>query len=290
LGVTRIKGKNAERLQKIQSGAAALRTNHGIRFTTAQFAGKFMEDINMDNQPDQADESRRLFPPTRWTSIFPSGTAGGANLAAVYEAYREPLLLYLLCLRNKPEDASDLVQGFFAELLRRDGLTGVSPKMGRFRTFLITSLKHYLSDQRDRATAIKRGGGQPLLSIEELLAQQGIDRALVDRKGPDWAYDRAWANTVMHEASKQLEWEMTEAGKRALFTALTPIMYRDSNAASYKEIAAELSMSEVAVKVAAKRLRDRLRDLIRQQIRTTVTNSTEVDAELQYLIELLAEA
>lgn len=235
-------------------------------------------------------KSPSLFPPTHWSAILPAGTAGGAKIDAVYEAYREPLLLYLLCLRHKPEDASDLVQGFFADLIRRDALSSVSSKKGRFRTFLITSLKNYLSDQRDRVNTLKRGGGQALRSVDELLARQGVDRALVDRKGPDWAYDKAWANTVLKVALNQLEWEMVNSGRSALFAALSPVMHQDAEAGSYREIATKLSMTEGATRVAAKRLRDRLGTLIRQQIRATVADDQEFEAELRYLIELLSQA
>lgn len=209
---------------------------------------------------------------------------------AVCKAYREPLLLYLLWLRHNPEDASDLVQGFFADLIRRDGLSTLSPSKGRFRTFLITSLRNYVSDQRDRANAQKRGNGEASLRLDELLARHGVDRALVDRKGPDWAYDRAWANSVLRLALNQLEQEMTQAAKGPLFAALSPIMHQDAGATSYREVAKHLGMSEGAVKVAAKRLRDRLGEAIRQQVRATVTDTQEFDAELQYLIELLGQS
>ena len=114
----------------------------------------------MSNAADPVHAQSSLFRVTHWSEILPGGTAGGANMDAVCEAYREPLLLYLLCLHHKPEDASDLVQGFFADLIRRDALNAVSPKKGRFRSFLITSLRNYLGDQRDRANTHKRGGGQ----------------------------------------------------------------------------------------------------------------------------------
>ncbi|MHC1768798.1 MAG: RNA polymerase sigma factor [Verrucomicrobiia bacterium] len=244
----------------------------------------------MDKEAVPANRSPNLFPPTRWSAILPAGTAGGANMGAVYEAYREPLILYLICLRHQPADALDLVHGFFADLIRRDSLSGVSSKKGRFRTFLITSLKNHVNDQRDRASTFKRGGGQALLSVDELLARQGVDRALVERRGPDWAYDRAWANAVLKVALNQLEWEMAQGGKSALFAALSPVMHQDAEAGSYREIATKLNMTEGAVKVAAKRLRDRLGEQVRQQIRATVPDDQEYEAELRYLIELLGQA
>lgn len=208
----------------------------------------------------------------------------------VYETYREPLQIYLLCLRHKPEDAADLVQGFFANLARYDSLAAVSPKKGRFRTFLITALKHYVSDQRDRANAAKRGWGQPMLSLEELTTEQGIDLALIEQRGPDWAFDRAWAGAVLNAALRQLREELTRAGKEALFAVLAPVMHHDGEAPPYRAIAAELGMTEGAVKVAAKRLRDRFQHLIRQEVRRTVIDSADFQAELRYLIELLGES
>jgi DNA-directed RNA polymerase specialized sigma24 family protein len=249
-----------------------------------------MRASRMSKAVEQRAESARLFPPTSWSAILPSGTAGGVDMAAVYDAYREPLVLYLLCLGHKPEDAADLLQGFFADLLRRDAPRGISPRKGRFRTFLITALKNYLSDQRDRLNAMKRGGGQTPLSVDELLARGGIDRALVDRKGPDWAYDKAWANAVLKAALSQLESEMARADKSPLFAALAPVLYQDTGTAPYREIAARLRTTEGAVKMAAKRVRDRLGVLIRQHVQATVADSRELEAELGYLIELLGES
>ena len=117
-----------------------------------------------------------------------------------------------------------------------------------------------------------------------------MDRALVDRKGPDWAYDKAWANTVLRVALHQLELDMAQAGKGRLFAALSPIMHQDAEAGSYREIARELKMTEGAVKVAAKRLRDRLGERIRQQVRATVADTQEFEAELRYLIDLLGQS
>ena len=234
--------------------------------------------------------SADLFPLTHWSEIRPTGQTGCVNMEAVYEAYRVPLMLYLLCLGHKPEDSADLIQGFFAELLRRDSLSSVTPKKGRFRTFLISALKHYLNDQHDREHAAKRGGGQPLLSVDELLDQQGIDAAMVSQRGPDWAYDKAWANAILNAALRQLEEEVAKTRKRALFIALVPSMHQDTDAASYQEIADELGMTEGAVKVAAKRLRERLGQLIRKEVRQTLTNPSDFEAELQYLIELLRHA
>src|SRR5262249_38907873 len=159
-----------------------------------------------------------------------------------------------------------LVQGFFANLLRYGSLADVSPNKGRFRTFLISALKHYISDQRDRDHAIKRGGGRPSVSLDESMAKHGIDPTLVDRRGPDWAYDRAWASAVLNGALRQLKHELVQAGKIALFGVLAPIMHEDRDEPSYRAIATELGMTEGAVKVAAKRLRDRLHRLIRQQV------------------------
>jgi RNA polymerase sigma-70 factor (ECF subfamily) len=230
-----------------------------------------------------------LFTHTHWSAILPSGPTGEASLEAVYAAYQRPLVLYLLYLRYSPHDAADLVQGFFADLLRRNALASVSREKGRFRTFLISSLKHYLSDQRDRRQAAKRGGGQALLSLEELLEQQGIDHELVSRHGPDWAYDKAWADMVLSAAMRQLDQEITQVNKRALYAALLPVIHRDVTAVSYQEIAQTVGMTEGAVKVAAKRLRDRLRHLIREQVRQTISNPAELEDELRYLIELLGQ-
>lgn len=189
---------------------------------------------------------RGLFPRTHWSALLLDGHGRGASLEAVYETYRQPLTLFLLCQRYPPEDAAGLVHGFIARLAYYDSLAEVGPEKGRFRTFLITSLKHFLSDERDRSTAAKRGGGRPLLSLEELAGRQGVDPALISERGAEWAYDRAWAVAVMDEALRELERELGSAGRGALFKVLAPLLHEVREPQSYRAPAAELGTTEGA--------------------------------------------
>jgi RNA polymerase sigma factor (sigma-70 family) len=231
--------------------------------------------------------ARRLFATTHWTVVLSAGERNRESLAALCETYRGALLAYLRCLGRDQDEASDLVQGFFEHLLARDFLCGVSPAKGRFRTFLIASLKNYVCDQHDRHMAEKRGGGRPVASLEAVTdpahpALQVPDPAI----SPDRAFDRAWAETTLAQALGRLRQECAEAGREDLFTAIEPMMHEDGDAPSYREAARRLAMTEGAVRVAAKRLRDRLRYLIREEVRQTTADGGDWEAELRYLVEL----
>jgi RNA polymerase sigma-70 factor (ECF subfamily) len=213
-----------------------------------------------------------------------SGVATG--LDRLCEHYRAPLVAYLRVGGTPETETEDLVQGFFEHLLSRDFLEGVDRGRGRFRTFLIASLKNFLRDHHDKASAQKRGGGVPPVSLDSL-AEAGEPLATaVSAQTPDSAYDRIWADTVIGNAVRKLAEECGQARRAELFEVLEPILYQDETAGSYHEAGTRLGISEGAARVAAKRLRDRLRYLIRAQVRQTVATEEEVDSELRYLIEL----
>ena len=181
------------------------------------------------------------------------------------------------------DDAVEDVQGFFAHLIGRDFLRFVQPREGRFRTFLLASFTRWLDDQRDRAQAAKRGGGQSVISLQEF--NSVCDLVPSDQEAPEEAFDRRWARQVFDNALARLAEAWAE--RTELFLALRTSLTSGAEAQEYAAIGTGLGMSEGAVKKAAFDLRAKFARVIREEIRRTVRDEALVDEELRYLIKLL---
>ena len=228
-----------------------------------------------------------LFAATHWSVVLQARGKSADALAALCRHYRNPLLCWLRGRGTSPHDAEDLVQGFLAHLLQRDFLENVSPTRGRFRTFLLVSLKNYLRDEHRKDFAAKRGGGQKVESLQEITDEGKLrHEPQATDDSPDVEFDRAWADAVLANAVQQLTAECARSGHERLCAALEPVLFADETAGSYREIGEQLGMSEGAVKVAAHRLRVRLKNLIRAEVLQTVADERELDGELRYLIAL----
>ena len=244
---------------------------------------------------EESDHARHrvspgLFATTRWSMVHRAQDKSEAALNDLFASYRQPLLAWLRAKGRSPQDAEDLVQGFFAGLMRHDFLKSVGREKGKFRSFLLSSLKHHLSDVRDKEDAAKRGGGQLPASLQETddLGHPIHDPAAPGTT-PDQDYDRAWAQAVLSKSLRQLETECSRTGHGALCAALEPVMFADETAAPYHKIGEDLGMSEGAVKVAAHRIRARLRGIIREEILQTVDNEGDLQDELHYLFSLFGK-
>jgi len=182
-----------------------------------------------------------------------------------------------------------LTHGFFRRILERGVIGQANPERGRFRSYLLGALKHFVLDMRDFADRQKRGGGQSFESLEAG-AEEGVRREFPDteRGVSDEYFDRQWAFTVMDRAFKTLEAEFAGDGKREQFDVLKPWLVGETNQLSQRESTARLGWTESAMKVAVHRLRKRYREAIRAEIGQTVGSDSEVDAELRYLVEVLA--
>jgi RNA polymerase sigma factor (sigma-70 family) len=244
------------------------------------------------NETSHAVASPGVFAPTRWTLVLrargESSEARGA-LSELCEAYYQPVFNFLRREGRDEDAARELAQEFFARLLARGGIGGADPQQGRFRSYLLGAVKHFLSDLRDHERRQKRGGGA---SAESLDAQTGTSVAL---QVPDAAaafddalFDRAWALALMDRALFLLASEFTSDNKAEQFTVLKPWLAGDAETFTQARAAAQLGMSESAVKVAIHRLRKRFREIIRAEISQTVDSPAEVDEELRYLVEVLA--
>lgn len=230
-----------------------------------------------------------LFTTTHWSVVRRAQDKSETALSTLFASYRSPLLTWLqLRARNyAPLEPEDLVQGFCAHLLSRDFLANVRQEKGKFRTFLLTSLKRYAKDELQKERAKKRGGGQTPVSLQETddHGQPLHDPAASDA-APDREFDLLWAQGLLANALRQLQTECARTGHAALCAALEPVMFADETAASHRAIGERLGMTEDAVRVAAHRIRARLRGIIRAEILQTVDNKEDLQDELRYLARL----
>jgi RNA polymerase sigma-70 factor (ECF subfamily) len=234
---------------------------------------------------------RPAFVTTHWSVVL---TAGGSDtthahdaLAKLCQAYWHPLYAYIRRRGHSPEDAQDLTQGFFAHLLAHNAVATVNPAKGRFRSFLLASLNHFLSDEWDKARAQKRGAGK-VVPLDTQYAETWLDQQPSESLTPEKAFELRWAITLLEQVYQRLEAEHRHQGKGALFDALRTTLAGPGNSAPYAELASRLGMNESAVKVAVHRLRQRYRALLRETIAETVEREAEVDEELRYLLRIVA--
>jgi RNA polymerase sigma factor (sigma-70 family) len=231
------------------------------------------------------------FATTNWKLIAAAKGADPAEarqaLSELCAAYWYPLYAYLRRKGHTSEAAQDLTQSFFASLLGHDFLSGIARERGKFRSFLLRSLHNYLSNQRDRDHAVRRGGGHPIHSIDMPDAEGRYSYEPAHELTAERLFERRWALTVLEHALDRLGDEMEDSEKGALFDRLGPALLGSGEAAPHARIAEELAMTEGAVKVAAHRLRRRFRELIREEVARTVDQPEEVDDEIRDLFAAL---
>ena len=230
---------------------------------------------------------RGQFTTTRWTLVLAAKNrhdpAGSQAFSQLCERYYEPLYSYLRRRGYTLEDAQDLTQGFMTRLIEKDALHHADPARGRFRAFLLTSLKHYVSNEHARAGAAKRGGGVPTLSLDVEVAESRYRLQARDDLTPERLYDRRWALAVLERALAQLRAEFRAVGREAFFDAMHGSLTGDAESASHREIGDRFGMTENAVKVAVHRMRRRYRALLRAEVAAMVESEREVEDELRYL-------
>jgi RNA polymerase sigma-70 factor (ECF subfamily) len=209
-------------------------------------------------------------------------------LASLCETYWYPLYAYVRRRGHSPADAQDLTQEFFARLLARNWVGAADPQKGRFRTFLVTAMSHFLADEWDRAKAKKRGGGQRVLPLEIQAAETRFQLEVPDPLTPEKLYERRWAETLLQTVFEALRREYEAEGKAALFAELKGCLVQARAAIPYAELAGRLKVSEGALRVAVHRLRQRYRERLREEIAHTVADPGEVEEELRYLFRVLA--
>lgn len=234
-----------------------------------------------------AERNRSDFATTHWSLVV--AAAGDSDparsaLSELCETYWYPLYAFARRTGSDVEEARDLTQGFFAELLAKGYLAQADHERGRFRTFLLTSFRHFRSKERDRAHAAKRGGPLPTLSLDFTAGEQSYVAEPRASGTPEQLFEKRWALTLLERTLDDVRREYTDSGKSQLFGLLEPTLIGDSPAASYAEIGKRIDMTEAAVKVAAHRLRRRYRDRLRATVAATVADPSKVDDELKHLV------
>lgn len=240
------------------------------------------------------------FATTRWTVVLGASGADTPHARVALEdlcrTYWRPVYAFVRRQGHRPHDAQDLTQEFFGRLLAAGSLGQVDPARGRFRSFLLASLKHHLANAWDRAQALKRGGAFRIVPLEAQAAADetrcGAAEEVPDVTGaaasPERAYDRQWALALLDRVMDRLRAEHETAGKVTFFEQLRVTLTADRGSVPYVELGARLGLSEGAVKVAVHRLRARYRELLREEIAGTLEDPARVDEELRDLFAALA--
>jgi RNA polymerase sigma factor (sigma-70 family) len=240
-----------------------------------------------------ATPSHSSFAATRWTLVQRTrgnSVEAGEALRELCAAYYAPVLVFLERSGLGGDEARDLTHSFFAKVLASGGLSSADRSKGRFRSYVLGAVKHFVADQRDLARREKRGGDvphEPLESSSENTTAPGLRVADEKMLAPDAAFDRQWALTVLDRALNTLAAEHTAAGKAAQFEALKPWLTGGPPGASQAELAERLGQSEGAVKVAIHRLRHRFREQVKAEIASTLSDAADLEDELESLTRAL---
>jgi RNA polymerase sigma factor (sigma-70 family) len=229
------------------------------------------------------------FPTTRWTLVVAAGDPqrkdSRSALVSLCENYWYPLYAYLRRRGHAPDQAQDLTQEFFMRVLEGRYLDRADPEKGRFRSFILTSLKFFAADEQDRQRAQKRGGGA-VMSFEFSSGEERYQREPGHDETPDRIFERRWALSVLERVMERLRDEFVQRGRPENFERMKVLLLGQSEA-SYADLAREMNSSEGALKVAIHRLRKRYRELFRQEIADTVADPAEIESELRYLAAVL---
>jgi RNA polymerase sigma factor (sigma-70 family) len=231
------------------------------------------------------------FATTHWSVVMAAGRPKSASyqqaLETLCKTYWFPLYAYLRRHGYESHKAEDYTQAFFAGLLAKHGLRLADPKRGKFRSFLLASLKHFLSNERARARAKKRGGGRKVLSLDLQNAESQYALEPRDELSPEKIFERSWALTVLDRTMARLQAEAISTNKQKLFDHLKVYLTAEKSSVPYRDVAAELDITEGAVRVAIHRLRRRYRELLRDEIAQTVISDDQIDEEIRDLFAAL---
>jgi len=245
-----------------------------------------------EQHPHPPNTGARYFATTHWTVVLAAahGSSPGsqAALEKLCRTYWYPLYAYVRREGYGPEDSQDLTQGFFARFLEKDYLAQVKREKGRFRSFLLASLRHFLADERDRARAIKRGGGRTLISLDAQDAEGRYSLEPAEEVSAEKAFERRWALIVLDAVRASLRQEYVSAGKSQRFAVLETFLPGEQATVTYAEAASRLGLEPGTVKWEVHQLRRRYRELLRAEIAHTVADADQIDEEVRHLIDVLS--
>jgi RNA polymerase sigma-70 factor (ECF subfamily) len=229
---------------------------------------------------------------TRWTVVLSAGRKSSPQsdqaLAELCQTYWYPLYAYVRRQGLNKEDAEDVVQAFFGRFLEKNYLEGLSAERGKFRAFLLASLKHFLFNEKDKAGRLKRGGGVQHLSLDWESAEDHYHLEPADTANPERAFDREWALALLERVIARLRGECAAQGKAALFEQAKGFLMVGQDVIPYAQAAKELGLEEGAMRVAVHRLRKEYRRILRDEIAQTLSDVSQVEEELRSLQAALA--
>jgi DNA-directed RNA polymerase specialized sigma24 family protein len=245
--------------------------------------------------PTGSDASRQpVFATTHWSLVLsardPQSPQSADALEKLCRAYWYPLYAYARRAGQSKENAEDLTQAFFARLLEKNFLEAAEPERGRFRSFLLMTLKRFMANEWDRGRAQKRGGGRLHVPLDTELAERKFQaETTAGEMSPDRLYERRWALTLLEQTMARLRTEFAAAGKTAEFEKLKSFLTADKHAIPYSTAATGLGIGDGAARVAVHRLRKRYRELFREEIAHTLAAGEDLDGELRHLLTVLSE-
>jgi len=232
------------------------------------------------------------FATTHWSVVLAAGGDSSESAAALEQlcaSYWYPLYAYVRRFGYAPHDAQDLTQAFFADLFRKNYFQAADPERGKFRSFLLIALRHFLNHEWEKRRAAKRGGGQGPVSFDEQTAEDRYQQEPATEGTAEGLYDRAWALSVFEQSLERLRKGCSEQGKAAQFARLKNYLTQEPGPGDYATAAASLGLSPNGVAVAVYRLRQSYASLVRQAIADTVRQPGQVEEELRYLISLVCD-
>ena len=233
------------------------------------------------------------FTATHWSVVLAAAQEESPRSAAALEklcrTYWYPLYVYVRRRGHSPEGAQDLTQQFFARFLQKEYFRLADPRRGRFRTFLLHALDHFLVNEWKRAQRVKRGGGTPCLSLDADDAERRYAVEPVTTLTPERAYEKRWAMTLLEQVLAALRQEYAEAGNSRVFEALAELLWGKDASTSYALIGERLGMTEGTARWAMHRLRERYRERLRAEVAHTVADPMEVEEELRHLITVVGQ-
>jgi RNA polymerase sigma factor (sigma-70 family) len=230
------------------------------------------------------------FPTTSWSLVLTAAKptiSSRAALANLCKLYWPPIYAFIRRTGYDRDQAQDLTQAFFTALLEKNYLGDADRERGRFRTFLLVSVKHFLSNQRDRAHALKRGGGQMAVRIDSVEAEAWYVPEAVEQQTPESLFERRWAFSLLERAMVKLRVEFAGMGKARYFDKLSIFLNGEPAPDHYQALANEVGSSPGALRVAVHRMRRKYRDLLRDEIAETVSTPAEIDEEIRFLLSVL---
>jgi RNA polymerase sigma-70 factor (ECF subfamily) len=240
----------------------------------------------------QAGGSDPRFHTTSWSLVLAAvrpTSESQAALADLCQTYWKPIYAFIRRNGHTPDEAQDLTQAFFAEFLEKNYVRGADRSRGRFRSFLLSAVKHFLSHQRDRAQALKRGGGQTHLSIDADAAEIWYAPAAVDSLTPETLFERRWALSVLERVVAKLNSGFEQTHPAVDFNRLMTFLSGDSRTESYEDWAAETGASAGSLRTSVYRMRKKYRELLRAEIAETVADPNEVEDEIRFLRAVLSD-